>query len=77
MPYSHGHASDLPEAPRIRVHFAAPEDLRLIPGVGAQLANTTVMLRKSRDNLNPDLLGGGRVVRLGWVNFQCRGVLQF
>ena len=22
-------------------------------------------------------LGGGRVVRWSWVNFQCRGVLQF
>ena len=23
------------------------------------------------------LIGGGRVVRWCWVNFQCRGVLQF
>ena len=25
----------------------------------------------------PGRLGGGRVVRWFWVNFQCRGVLQF
>ena len=27
--------------------------------------------------LSPSLWGGGRVVRWCWVNFQCRGVLQF
>ena len=26
---------------------------------------------------NPKADGGGRVVRWSWVNFQCRGVLQF
>ena len=25
----------------------------------------------------PTILGGGRVVRWSWVNFQCRGVLHF
>ena len=28
-------------------------------------------------HLHLDLIGGGRVVRWIWVNFQCRGVLQF
>ena len=32
---------------------------------------------KDLDDLVPQLPGGGRVVRWCWVNFQCRGVLQF
>ena len=32
---------------------------------------------KDLGDLVPQLPGGGRVVRWCWVNFQCRGVLQF
>ena len=29
------------------------------------------------NHIYPSGVGGGRVVRWSWVNFQCRGVLQF
>ena len=38
----------------------------------------TYIMSKEKPNLSIYLsTGGGRVVRLCWVNFQCRGVLQF
>ena len=56
MPWSHGHASDLPDVPKVRVNFASPEDLRLIPGVGSRLAKNILLLRESHGNLDVELL---------------------
>ena len=36
-----------------------------------------MMLGKLPVSGRPTKFGGGRVVRWCWVNFQCRGVLQF
>ena len=40
--------------------------------VGQVLSSFSLTLRDG-----PIYTGGGRVVRWCWVNFQCRGVLQF
>ena len=56
MPWSHGHASDLPDISKVRVNFASPEDLRLIPGVGSRLAKNILLLRESHGILDVELL---------------------
>ena len=72
----------------IHVNFTTVEDLQRIPHVGPKVACAIITLRESHGNLTLDTLqiflrtkfdaeGGGRVVRWCWVNFQCRGVLQF
>ena len=55
MSRSSGHASDLPSAPRVRVNFASPEELKLIPGVGAKIADTIILLRQSHGNMDVEL----------------------
>ena len=42
-------------------------------GVG----NYNLFLSLLKQRLFTDTVGGGRVMRWCWVNFQCRGVLQF
>ena len=44
--------------------------------VGAGGGGLDILLSSVLSLLSPSL-GGGRVVRWYWVNFQCRGVLQF
>ena len=55
MPWTHGHASDLLDIPKVRVNFAAPEDLGLIPRVGGRLAKNILLLRESHGNLDLEL----------------------
>ena len=49
------------------------------PEVLSRIAQATAALKKLKPiwRDNNISLGGGRVVRWCWVNFQCRGVLQF
>ena len=56
MSQSSEEAAELPRVPKIRVNFAPPEDVRLIPGVGAQLANAILLLRESMGNMDPTTL---------------------
>ena len=44
------------EESKLKVNFCGLEELRCIPGVGAQLAETIVMLRKSHGNMDAELL---------------------
>ena len=44
------------EEPKLKVNFCMEEELRCIPGVGAQLAHTIVMLRMSHGNMDAELL---------------------
>ena len=55
MSRSSGHPSGLPSVPKVRVNFASPEELRLIPGVGAKMADTIILLRQSHGNMDPEL----------------------
>ena len=56
MSQSSEEVAEVPQVPKIRVNFAPPEDLRLIPGVGAQLANAILLLRESMGNMDPTTL---------------------
>ena len=44
------------EESKLKVYFCGVEDLRCIPGVGHQLAETIVMLRMSHGNMDAELL---------------------
>ena len=56
MPWSHDHASDLLDIPKVTVIFAPPEDLQLSPGVGARLAKYILFLRESHGNLYAEFI---------------------
>ena len=50
------HSSDGRTSTQLRVNYCTGEELRCIPGVGAQLADTIVLLRMSHGNMDPELL---------------------
>ena len=50
------HSSDGQTTTQLRVNYCTGEELRCIPGVGAQLADTIVLLRMSHGNMDPELL---------------------
>ena len=49
----------------------------LVEGYSGNISLKSGHLPFSICHLKLLLFGGGRVVRWSWVNFQCRGVLQF